>query len=324
MDAGLKPIVSESIDIINKSVSFSESLETSRIETTAGLPFSKSETSKTVLQENGYQLKSFSFEIHALSEPYESNIIHGITGTLDAVIQANSGVYSLPIVIQKGLTDQGNVGTLDVEFTNDPRRNNNTNIDYSASKTESPEGYANFTFNLTVSSRGRNDVTKFNRNKDYWKINTNLPYTKIPILFPEITSGELFEVDRSVSFQPFDNAVSDTSRFSTDPQFSGLADGTLLRSVEISNNKQVNRDYLVPIYGDQEIIINGDGKSLGEVSINASLTAKTNDVLVPNVLSFASGFAPNADYSFLVRQSTVVDPLKHTVQAALTYEYFNE
>ena len=291
LDDGLKPTVTESIDIINKRVSFSETLETSRIITTAGLPFSKSESETTVLQPDGYQTKSFSFEIRALSEPYESNIMHGITGTLDSVIQNNSGDFSLPIVIQKGVTDQGNIATLDVEFTNDPRKNNNTNIDYSASKTESPEGFSNFTFNLTVSSRGKNDVTKFLRNKDYWKTNTNLPFTKIPVLFPEITSSELFEVGRNVSFKPFDNAVTDTSRFSTDPQFSGLADGTLLRTVEVSDRKPVSRDTVIPIYGDEEIIIYGEGTTLGERSVNVTLTAKSNDVLVPNALSYASGFA---------------------------------
>jgi hypothetical protein len=324
VDAGLKPVATESIDILNKSVEFSESLETSRIETTANLPFSKSETSKTVLQSDGYKLKNYSFEIRALSEPYEANIIHGITGTLDAVIQANTGAYSQPTLISKGVSEQGNVATLDVEFTNDPRRNNNTNIDYSAAKTESPEGFDSFTFNLTVSSRGKNDVTKFTRNKDYWKSNTNLPYSKIPVLFPEVTSGELFEVDRNVSFEPFGNTVSDTSRFSTDPQFSGLADGTLLRTATISDRKPVSRDTVIPIYGDEEILVQGAGKTLGERTINVSLTAKTNDVLVPNALSFASGFAPDADYSFLVRQTTTENILKQTVQAVLAYNYFNE
>ena len=320
VDSGFKPTIVETLDILEKKVSFTESLQTDRIETIGGLPFSKGETKTISLNQEGYTETAYSVSIKALSEPLESNITSGVSTTLQELITQNGE----PISIEKGVAAQGGAATLSVSFTNDPRHSGTTNIDYSSSKTEDNEGFSRYTFDLTISSKGLNDATKFTRNKDYWKNNISLPYQKIPTLFPEITSGDLNEVSRNVSFRPFGNSITDNINFSNNPNYVDSGDGILKRSVVISDRKQVQRDVILPIYGDEEIIIPNEGKTLGSYSIKVGMVAIDSSTLVHDSLSYASGYAPVASDVYLLSQSTNLDPLKNSVSTNLTYNYFNE
>jgi len=325
INAGLKPNISETYDILSKSINFTETLNANRIEVLGTLPFSKSETYALSLDEKGYTTKIYSIDLAALSEPLEFNIMSGVKHTLDQVLVENSGEFKMPLSIEKGLNSVGGKANLTVSFTNDPRLNSSTNIDYSAVKTQS-EMFSNYQFSLNISSRGKNDNSKFLINKDYWKNHTYLPYEKIPALFPEISSGALNEISRNVSFDPFNNKVSETSNFSNDPKYANLGDGILTRTVQVSDTQQVSRDLVIPIYGDSEIIVrNSAGKTLGARSISVNMSSSDTTNLMNQALAYASGFAPtNYDNYFLESQQSTLNPIQKTASASLSYNFFDD
>lgn len=324
LDAGLKPNIEETIDHINKSLTYVETLETARIENSEGLPFSRNTSESHVLQPDGFISKSVDVSIKALTEPLESNIASGVIYTVDNVISQYSGEFGIPTSISKGVNAHGGNASVSIQFSNDPRLNTTTSIDYSAGKTEDSQGFDAYSFNLTVSSRGKNDPTRFDLNRTYWQNNNYLPYVKIPVLFPEVTSGDLNEVSRSVSFAPFDNSVSDNSQFTTNPDYEYTEDGILRRSVTVVDNKPVERDFVVPIYGNEEIIIQGGGMTAGNRKVSVDMSADNIDVLVSGSLYFASGFAPDADQYFITSQSTNLDAFSNRIRTDLSYTYYNE
>lgn len=323
VNANFRPNVSEVYDILNKSISFTESLDTNRIETLGTLPFSKDERYSLSLDEKGYTTKTYDVNLAALTEPLEFNITSGIKHTLIELNRQNSGQFKSPINVSKGVNNEGGKASLTIVFTNNPALNSDTNIDYSANKTQD-NGFDNYSFNLTISSRGKNDQTKFIKNKDYWVANTSLPYQKIPILFPEINSGQLNEVSRSISFNPFNNQITDNSSFSNDPKYADLGDGILTRTVQVNDTHQVRRDIILPIYGDSEIIIRNNGKTLGTRSIDVNLTSNNTTNLMDQALAYASGFAPDVSDYFLESQKSSLDPIQKRASANLTYNFYDE
>lgn len=315
-NSGFKPQLTEKIDILNKSVSLTESLNVDRVVSN----FSKNEI-KTISLSNGYINTSYDINLKSLTEPLELNLASGIKQTVDEILSAHS---ESPFVIQKGINDQSDTASLLIQFSNDPRKSNVTNIDYSVKEGESNEGFLTYSFDLQISSKGPNNQNQFSLNKDYWLDNIHLPYLKIPAMF-NVTSGDLNEVDRTTNFDPFGNSISETVNFSTDNKYDDNGDGILYRKVNISDKKPTNRTYPIPIYGDTELVIRkSNNYTLGEYSVNTELTANYSDNLDHDALEFASGFEPNASNYYLLVQSTTLNPLKNVASAILTYNYFDE
>lgn len=315
-DSGFKPTTSETFDLINKQISFSESLQVSRIEN----DFSKATTFTIALDEQGYTTKSYTVDLAALKEPYEKNIASGVSLVLSELYDENTGQFGLPVSFEKGVNNEGGRANLSIVFKNDPKNKNRTNITYTATRTTNVADYDTYSFNLQVKSVGADPSQTFTQNKDFWTANTNYPYLKIPILFPEVTSGDLKEVSRNVSFNPFENLVSDNSTFTMNP----LYGYKFKRTIEISDQKQVNRNSIVPIYGDSEMIVYNNGKTLGQYGISASMISDDINELETGVLAFASGYYPDADFVYLINQTTNLNLIEQSISANLEYSYFNE
>lgn len=322
-NSDFKPLISESYDEINKEVNFSENFESARIFEENGISFSKNQTENLSLNNNGYQEKRYRVDISALNEPLELNISSGISFSLQSLIEQNSGDFGRPVSIEKGFNSDGGDATLSVSFSNDPRRNSLTNIDYSIKKS-SKDQYDSYDFSLKIKSIGPNKRVSFDNAKDYFDLNRDLAYEKIPKFFPEVTSGDLNEVSRNASFEPFRGGISENVSFSLDPSYIDNNDGVLKRDITVSDQKQVNRNTILPIYGDKEIVIkNPTAYKLGNRSVSINLTSASGQNLESQAILKASGLAPN-EYSYFYLQSkqSSFEPLNGKSSSNLNFIFF--
>lgn len=319
-DLGLKPAVSEFYDILNKEVRFTESFSSNRIETKNGISFSKKSTHSQSLTEEGYTQKRYSLEIKALQNPIEINLNSGMQISLDDLISENSGEFGIPSSIEKTLKSDGGLGSMSVSFTNDPRQNSLTTVDYSASKKDG--AFEDYSFSLEATSKGPNKNDAFDQSRLYLQNNPNIAVEKIAILFPETASQDLNEVSRSVSFNPFERKASQRINLTTNPDYADEGDGILKRNVSISDRNQVDRDAVMPILGDKQVIVKNQNKKAGNRSVSVSMISD-KDSLVEDSILFASGYAPDANYKYLTSKTTTENPLQKSVSSKLDFTFFD-
>lgn len=320
-NSGLKPFVTESYDEINKEIGYSESLSSSRI-VRDGVSFSKEETFRVNLTPEGYTEKNYNLSISALQNPLETVLNSGIEISLQSLIDQNTGTYGTPISIERTLNADGGNGSLKVSFTNDPRKNQQTNALYQVSE-KGGEPFSSFTFSTTIKTRGFNRETAFIASKDYLKTNKDQGYEKIENLFPEANTGELNEVSRSVSYDPFQREASQRVTYSTDPAYAENGDGILSRKISVSDNKQVNRHEILPVYGYQEIgIENTNGKTIGRRSVSVDVISTDPDLL-NQAFQIASGELPPYNYYYMTSKQSTEQPNQNSVSANLDFLFFD-
>lgn len=318
----LKSKISESYDEINKEFKFSENFDSNQIQTLGGLPFSTKTTYDISLNDDGYSTKSYSAEINALSEPLEVNVISGLKLFLQDILDNNTGTYGNPTDIEKLVKSDDGFASLSLSFTNDPRANSINNIEYVAKK--SNDGSFNkYDFDLNISSKGKNHVVAFNNALTFFSGNRNIAYSKIPILFSEITSGQMNEISRNVSFNPFQKSISENVSFSTNPDYVDNGDGIFKRSVSISDQNPVGRNSVIPIFGFKEIIVkNEDGKTLGSRTSSAEISSASPSI-ENDCLLISSGEIPNYTYNYMTAKKTSFEPLKGVCSAVIDFNFFN-
>tara|TARA_Y100001937_G_scaffold19979_1_gene27730 strand:- start:42838 stop:44370 length:1533 start_codon:yes stop_codon:yes gene_type:complete len=317
---GLKPAISEFYDILNKEVRFTESFSSNRIETKNGITFSKKSTHSQSLTDEGYTQKKYNIEVKALQNPIETNLNSGMQICLDDLISENTAEFGTPSSIEKTLQSDGGLASLSVSFTNDPRQNSITSIDYSASKKDGD--FEDYSFSLNVVTKGPNKNDAFDQSRLYLQNNPNIAVDKIAILFPETASINLNEVSRSISFNPFKRTVSARINLTTNPDYADESDNILKRNVSISDKKQVNRDAVIPILGDKQFIIKNQNKKVGNRSVSVNMVSDKNSLVEDSIL-LASGHAPEADYKYLTSKTTIENPLQNSVSSKLDFTFFD-
>tara|TARA_Y100000114_G_scaffold147750_1_gene159907 strand:- start:6489 stop:8021 length:1533 start_codon:yes stop_codon:yes gene_type:complete len=317
---GLKPSISETYDILNKEIRFSESFSSNRIETKNGITFSKKSTHSESLNSDGYTEKKFDIEIKALEKPIEVNLNSGMQITLDELISENSSEFGIPSSIEKSLKGDGGLGSLSVSFTNDPRQNSSTNVDYSASKNNG--AFEDYSFSLDVVTKASNRNDAFNQSLLYLKNNPNIAVDKIAILFPETAGITLNEISRSVSLNPLERSASQRINLTTNPDYLDEADGVLKRTVSISDTNQINRDSVTPILGNKEIITRNENKTAGRRSVSVDMVSN-NESVIEDSLTLASQNEPESEYKYLTSKRTSERPLQKTVSSTLEFTFFD-
>ena len=206
------------------------------------------------------------------------------------------------------------MGSLSVSFTNDPRQNSLTTVNYSASKKNG--AFEDYSFSLEVVSKGPNKNDAFDQSRLYLQNNPNIAVDKIAVLFPETASEDLNEVSRSVSFNPFERKASERIDLTTNPDYADEGDEILKRSVSISDGNQVNRDSVIPVLGDKEVIIKNQNKKAGNRSVSVSMVSEKASLVEDSIL-LASGYAPEANYKYLTSKTTTENPLEKSVSSKL-------
>lgn len=321
-DVNYKPVVSEFIDILNKEVRLTESIETNRVIDDT-LPFSVGEESQTSLDERGYTTKRFNLQIKALSEPLESNIQSGVALFLDQLYQDNTDEFGLPIQIERGINTDGGRANLSVSFTNDPSKNGFDNVSYTVVKAQS-ESWDKYDLNLDIISKGPTRQAAFESAKEYWSGSYDLGYVKVPALFPEVESGDLNEQARNTTFKPFDKGVSEIVTFTTDTSYGGSGDSILKKKIQISDQNEVDRHKTIPILGANEILSKrGAGKTLATRSISVELVGKDFASLEQDALNIAEAEIPDSAYYYQDKKTSTHDPVNGVTTASVTYLHFD-
>jgi hypothetical protein len=318
----IKPIITEKIDLLNKSVSFSENININRLNDSEAENSSEEITIDISIDNNGYTNKNYNANLIALKEPLELNILNTISAFLDKTYQENFQEFKYPISISRSINSDGGKAFVSISFSNNPSLNSVINANYSVSKTKA-ESYDEYTFQNSISSRGPNKNASFLNSKNYWINNFNIGLQKIPLLFGEVTSNNLYEKSRSVSFEKFNRIINETVVYSTDPQYQTNGD-ILNKNVEISDNLGVTRHTLTPILAERILLRERAGsKTISDRSIDVNLTSKTFKSLENDALSIAQSYAPNSTYYYIDSKTSKFDPINGTSSASLTYLYFN-
>lgn len=315
----LKPLISEVYDQINKEVSLTESFSSSRIEDDNGIIFSKSSTFSDVMNDGGYIDKNYSIQVKALQEPLETVVSSGIKLSLDELLIENTG-FGRPFKIEKTVNADGGEASMSVSFSNDPRKNQLINVDYSVSKTQGGE-FDKYSFKTKVTSQGPNREVAFQSSKNYLIDNKDAPLLKIPAMF-DITSGELNEESRTLSFNPFQREASQSNSYTLDPSYKDNNDGILKRTISVSDKKQLNRSQVLPIYGGKEIIINNPAKTLGQRNVSVDIVSLNPDRALEG-LQIASGELPPYSYYYMNKKETSETPRKNAAKSSISFDFFD-
>jgi hypothetical protein len=318
----IKPIITEKIDLLNKSVSFSENININRLNDSVAENSSEEITIDISIDNNGYTNKNYNANLIALKEPLELNILNTVSAFLDKTYQENFQEFKYPISISRSINSDGGRASVSISFSNNPSLNSIINANYSVSKTKA-ESYDEYTFQNSISSRGPNKNASFLNSKNYWINNFNIGLQKIPLLFTEVNSNNLYEKSRSVSFEKFNRIINETVVYSTDPQYQINGD-ILNKNVEISDNLGVTRHTLTPILAERILLRERAGsKTISDRSISVNLTSKTFKSLENNALSICETYHPNSNYYYIDSKTSKFDPINGTSSASITYLYFN-
>lgn len=318
----LRPRISEKFDLLNKEVSFTENLNCSRVFSENGILCSKSESFVVEIDSEGYETKSYDVTVKALQEPLEVNLVSGIHFSINSLVNQNTGSYGKPFSIEKELRENGDSANLSIQFTKNPSKNGTNNISYFAAKSQ-VDSFFDYDFSIDIGSVGYNRMSAFNAAKTYWSGNYNIGYIKVPALFPETSSGQLFEKKRDTSFNPFERKINDKITYTTDPSYNSSGN-ILKRKIQISDSNPIERHVIIPIFGDSERIgKRGAGTTLGTRSINVELVSSDFSSLESSGINIAVAETPDANYYYLNSKKTNFSPYEGVSSADISYLFFN-
>ena len=326
LNDGLRPLVSEEYDEINKQMSFTETLSTANIIDSNGYKFSRSETLNKAVTQEGYTERRYQVDISALEDPLETTLNSGIAISLDEIISANIGEFGYPTMIERSVNSDGGLGNFSVSFSSDPRKNQLTTISYNVNRSRGSNSFSNYSFSLDVSSKGPNRISSFNSSKDFLINNPNIGVDKVSSLFPEVSTSDLNEISRTNSFDPFNRSASVGIEYTTDPEYKDNSDGILKRSVRVSEKKQVNRQTILPIYGFRELAIeNAEAQQIGSKSVSVDLVYSDSGIQNPEneALLIASGELPEYNYYYMSQKDSSLNPIDRRASANLTFIFFD-
>lgn len=260
----LKTNKTESIDLINLSVSFSESFQSSQIE--SGSFYSKKVISSKNIDEKGFTNLDFNVEIKAFTEPLEENVLNYTKTIIDEYVSSNSSLYGRPILIEKGINKDGGIVNLKMSFTNDPSKNQENFISYSVSKNKVGT-YFEYQLTVNYSSDGKDFEQRFTNVKSLYSSNQSTYSTKISSVFSSV--GSIYEKSRSTSFVKHEGKITENLSYSTDTAYN--TSGGILKFKK-TKSKTERADLIQKVIDlsdlNEKIISNGK-KGLGGGSITA-------------------------------------------------------
>jgi len=235
INAGFKPLITETYDLIGLSVSLAENFESSTIIDN----YSKKQSYNISITEEGFKDKKYNLEIKALKEPLEHIAFEAAKSIIDEIVTANDAEFKKPISLEKGINKDGGLITINLTFTNDPKRQNQETL-YTASKTKRGI-YFDYNVSSSFAGDGKTKAEKRLASKAIWTTFIGECEAKLQALFPEATS--IFEKSRATTFEKEDAKISESTEFTDDPAYdsSSLPAGIIKKKETLGINEQVKR-----------------------------------------------------------------------------------
>jgi hypothetical protein len=235
IDGGFRPILTETFNLTDLSVSLSENLESSLIEN----GYSRKQTYSISLNESGYLEKKYNVEIKALKDPLEAVALNACKAIIDELCASNLAQFVRPITIEKGINKDGGQITLSLFFTTDPSKNQTNSSIYEVERTKNGVFY-DYAINVSFLSDGATKLIQYSNTKTNW-LNFQSTYTaKILSLFSEATA--IYEKSRNTSFLKNEGKITESLIFTNDPSYNSSLYPNGIIKFKITNNVQPQMD----------------------------------------------------------------------------------
>ena len=269
VDKNYRGVLSETYDLLGLSVSLNEKFESSFIDPSNNI--SRGETQTTTIDQRGYLNKDFTFRLTSLRYDSQNVLSEAIKSIVDEVQSANQSALGSPYSIEKGIAKDGNSATLTIRYSTDPSKSQEDSIAYSGSSSK-VQRFTEFTLSITYSSRGKNNLERFNSAKAIWVAEQPRNESKIIGLFHPLES--IFEKSRNTNFQRGEGKIVESIVFTTDPSYAPREDGILKFKINTSKTHQINR--ITPILDVQDLrnkLAVSNLKTVGAATVTANALA---------------------------------------------------
>jgi len=259
---GLKTNKTENIDLINLSVSFSESFQSSLINTDSN--YSTKITSSKNIDEKGFTNFDITTEIKALIEPLEENALNYTKEIIDSYISIYSSTYGRPILIEKGINKDGGIVNLKMSFTNDPSKNQTNFVSYSVSKNK-VGAYYEYQLTVNYSSDGKDFEQRFTNVKSLYSSGQASYTTKISSVFYSV--GSIYEKSRSTSFVKNEGKITENLVYSNDTAYNTSAGILKFKKTTSKTERPDLIQKVIDLSDLNEKVVSGGNKGVGAGSI---------------------------------------------------------
>lgn len=321
-DVFFKPIVSENINLLNKEISFTETVTVNNIETLGDRNYSSQVSVSIDTDQIGYTTKNYKASLKALQEPLEANILDAIQDFIQNTYDENSSLFNFPTTITKNINTDGGSADISISFTNNPSKNSITNVVYTASKTKSGQ-WDEYSFDINIISVGASRIAAFNQTKQYWETNIDIGLSKVQSLFPETSSSILYEKSRNTTFSKFERRITDKIIYTNDPSYNSSGN-ILKRGVSVSDQIGVQRNSLLPILGERILLRKRDNsKTISSRTVQVNLVSKNLQSVESEAITIAESHTPPASYYYVDSKTSSHSPTNGTSSATVTFNYFD-
>jgi len=282
IDKGFRGLITETYNLIDLSVSLSEKVDSSFIDGVKGV--SKNQTQALEIGENGFINKTHTVNLTSLSRNSENVITSAMATIIDEIASENETEFGTPVSIEKGITKDGDSGSLTISFSTDPSRSQDERISYSGAETKQGR-FIEYSLSITYSNKGRNNREKFLNTKTSWISNQTFNQDKVKRLFHPVT--DIVEKARSTTFQKSEGSINESITFTTDLAYKDDNDGLLKFKKTLNKTHKINRlhKFLDLVNLEDQIVVN-DKKTVGQASVTAeAVTSQSMGIYdVRNVL----------------------------------------
>ena len=269
VDKNYRGILSESYNLLDLSVSLTESFTSSFIDESDKV--SRNETQSINVDESGFVTKNLSFDLRSLRLDSQNVLSEAMKSIVEEAKSNNQEEFGEPFSITKSIIKDGNATSLTITFSTDPSKSQKNSILYTGAAAKA----GIFTeFNLTVDfvSDGKNNREKFKNVKASWITAQETHPSKIHCLFHP--SVDFFQKAQSTTFAKTDGTISERVVFTTDPAYNTDEDGVLKFKVSSAKTHKIRRietlKELADLHG--KVVVN-DLKTVGQATITAEAIA---------------------------------------------------
>lgn len=269
IDKNFRGLISENYDLINLSVSLTEKVSSSFVDSSNKI--SRKQTQDLQISEQGYLTKIHKIQLESLRLDSENVLTSAIGEIVDELKAAEQAQFGNPFSISKGISKDGNTASLTVSFSTDPNKSQETIESYSGTEVKAGR-FKEYDLVIKYNSEGKNNRQKFLNSKNAWVAGQQLNILRISRLFSPTV--DIFEKSRSTNFAKTEGIVSETVKFTTDDSYKENDDGILKIKKTLNKSHQINRiDKVFDLASLEEHVVQNSLKTVGSATVSATATA---------------------------------------------------
>ena len=265
---GYNGTLTETIDLVNLSVSLNEVFNSSFIFDSEGV--SKDIDISSSIDDKGYLNKQISVKLTSLRYDSQNVLEEAIANTIDQIISDEESDFGKPFSIEKGIKKDSNVADLTIQFSTDPKLTKENLVTYTCEKSKD-QAFFTYTLAVTYKSKGPNVLERYNNTVSLWESSKDKNEPKVLRLFSEATS--IYEKSRSASLNKSEGTITENIIFSTDENYdsSGLPSGIIKYAINVSKQEKIKRNSVVlDLINLKQKLVTSNLDRLGSASVTAT------------------------------------------------------